>query len=640
MALSFDYSFREGVHVATDSVIKPSAVMQNYHHHKFPITTNPLDYGSLVLQENNKFVIEMDKGYIALIETSDTTRNVKIRKGGNILFEYTDTILSPNSFERRIGQNTFRYVDGILSLQKSLKKTRTISKKALTKLLSKNFMTMDLETQTDNNQITPICVGVFDGVDSRAYYLQDFLGDVESMLLKSLRSILKSKYDGYVVYIHNLSGFDGNMLLKYMTKVGKVKPIIHEGRIISIKLSAANCTLTFYDSYQLLPVSLSKLALTFGVTEKGLYPYKFLVNTSFKLNYQGAVPDIEFFDNISKEQYNEYCKDFQGLEWNLKDETIKYCIQDCVSLHQVISKFRSLIFECYSLDVLDYPTLSSLSFSIYRSGFMPKDSLAQISGSMYAHLKRSYIGGRVDMFIPSGENLFHYDVNSLYPSVMKNFDMPVGTPTAFFGDILAHQPEAFGFFNVKVTAPDNLKHPIIQCHVNTKNGLRSIAGTGTFETMLFSEEIKNALKYGYKFEVQSGYTFERGKVFESFIQNLYLLRTTYPKSNPLNLVAKLLMNSLYGRFGMDTNFGETAVVSKAKYPKFEDKHADGITDILDLDGSFLVQYTDLAKEEKSLVNSYYETHNSNIAVASAISAYGRILMSSLLNSTEYSGGLV
>ena len=91
---------------------------------------------------------------------------------------------------------------------------------------------------------------------------------------------------------------------------------------------------------------------------------------------------------------------------------------------------------------------------------------------------------------------------------------------------------------------------------------------------------------------------------------------------------------------MDTNFGETAVVSKAKYPKFEDKYADGITDILDLDGSFLVQYTDLAKEEKSLVNSYYETHNSNIAVASAISAYGRILMSSLLNSTEYSGGLV
>ena len=452
MALSFDYSFREGAHVHTDSLIKPSVVMQNYHHHKFPITTNPLDYGVLLFHKGNDYIIRMDKGYTALIEADSKGSKVKIEKGGNILFEYTDTVLSPNSFERRIGQNTFKYVDGVLSLQKSLKKTRTISKKALTKLLSNNFMTLDLETQTDSNKITPICVGVFDGTDSISYYLLDFLGDVEAMLIKSLRSILKPKYDGYKVYVHNLSGFDGNLLLKYMTKVGKVKPVIHEGRIISINLSAAKCSLTFYDSYQLLPVSLSKLAVTFGVTEKGLYPYKFLVNTSFKLNYQGAVPDIEFFDNISKEQYKEYCKDFQGLEWNLKDETIKYCIQDCVSLHQVISKFRSLIFECYSLDVLDYPTLSSLSFSIYRSGFMPKDSLAQISGSMYAHLKRSYIGGRVDMFIPSGENLYHYDVNSLYPSVMKNFDMPVGTPTAFFGDILAHQPDAFGFFNIAVAS--------------------------------------------------------------------------------------------------------------------------------------------------------------------------------------------
>ena len=86
---------------------------------------------------------------------------------------------------------------------------------------------------------------------------------------------------------------------------------------------------------------------------------------------------------------------------------------------------------------------------------------------------------------------------------------------------------------------------------------------------------------------------------------------------------------------MDTSFGETSVVSKSKYPKFEDKYADGITDILDLGESFLVQYRDKAKDEKTIVHGLYETHNSNIAVASAITAYGRILMSSLLNSTEY-----
>jgi hypothetical protein len=35
---------------------------------------------------------------------------------------------------------------------------------------------------------------------------------------------------------------------------------------------------------------------------------------------------------------------------------------------------------------------------------------------------------------------------------------------------------------------------------------------------------------------------------------MYNLRLQYPKSNPMNLIAKLLMNSLYGRFGMNDAF--------------------------------------------------------------------------------------
>lgn len=39
-------------------------------------------------------------------------------------------------------------------------------------------------------------------------------------------------------------------------------------------------------------------------------------------------------------------------------------------------------------------------------------------------------------------------------------------------------------------------------------------------------------------------------IFKSYVEILYSLRIKYPKSHPLNLVAKLLLNSLYGRFGM------------------------------------------------------------------------------------------
>lgn len=45
---------------------------------------------------------------------------------------------------------------------------------------------------------------------------------------------------------------------------------------------------------------------------------------------------------------------------------------------------------------------------------------------------------------------------------MNSCKLPIGNPTYFEGDILKIDKDAFGFFNCKITCPDNLKHPIIQ----------------------------------------------------------------------------------------------------------------------------------------------------------------------------------
>jgi hypothetical protein len=55
------------------------------------------------------------------------------------------------------------------------------------------------------------------------------------------------------------------------------------------------------------------------------------------------------------------------------------------------------------------------------------------------------------------------------------------------------------------------------------------------------------------------------------VNTLYKLRSDYPTSNPLNYIAKLLMNSLYGRFGMDDNFANINVIHKDYYSDFENK---------------------------------------------------------------------
>ena len=63
---------------------------------------------------------------------------------------------------------------------------------------------------------------------------------------------------------------------------------------------------------------------------------------------------------------------------------------------------------------------------------------------MYKNLKKAYTGGSVDVYKPYGEQVFRYDVNSLYPSVMKDNPMPVGYPTYFEGDFSLKNKQPFG----------------------------------------------------------------------------------------------------------------------------------------------------------------------------------------------------
>jgi len=65
--------------------------------------------------------------------------------------------------------------------------------------------------------------------------------------------------------------------------------------------------------------------------------------------------------------------------------------------------------------------------------------------------------------------------------------------------------------------------------------------------MLFSEEINNAIKYGYKFKIIRGYLFESANIFKEYIDVLYEIKQSKSKDDPMYLISKLLLNSLYGR---------------------------------------------------------------------------------------------
>jgi hypothetical protein len=450
-----------------------------------------------------------------------------------------------------------------------------------------------------------------------------------------LRSLFIKLYHGHIIYVHNLSNFDGIFLLKVLASFQDctVKPQLRKGKMINIKVTYNNGNnyVNFRDSLLILPSSLKKLAKSFDVENKGIFPYNFVTNKN--LSYVGPVPAFKFFTGITQETYDNYALTFKD-NWSMRQETIKYCELDCFVLYHILDRFNTLIFELYSLNIHRFPSLPSLAFGIYRSKYLKDFKVPLIGGSMFHDLRRSYTGGAVDVYKCHGKNLFTYDVNSLYPYVMMAY--PVGTIKFFEGDITLTKPwkELFGFFQVEITAPAGLKHPIIQTKLQVgKNGLRTVAPLGTWTDWLFTEEIINAIEKGYTFKVIKGYTFDKANIFEDYINDLYAIKAANHKDDPIYLIAKLLMNSLYGRFGMDNEFENHVIVHNNKLEKYTNKY--NVSDWTPLDTQkVLISYIDEEElEQKQLDN--YSTTNVSIAIASAITAYARIHMSQFKNSEEY-----
>jgi hypothetical protein len=602
-----------------------------------------------------------------------------------------------SSFKRIIKKNTYYFEDGKLQLhtvEKSCRKITTVNKSTYR---SKDFITYDIETKTIDGLMIPYCICLYDGSNHKVFYISDYdhlnltVKEKSDLLLKdSIIFLLKPKYSGYKVYAHNFSYFDGIFLMKFLTEVdGVVKPVIRDGKFIETKIfydwkdskgskleennisndniykennnKAKSCKhhISFRDSLLLLPNKLSLLAKTFGVANKDLFPYKFVNLNTTAFDYIGSMPKLQYYNiadmgEDAKERlqtWKEYQARFtnntrKNKQWNLKDETILYCKNDVKILWEILDSYSKIIFENWYVDLMKSPTISSLAFKLFRSNYLEeldkqKIRIPTITGKMYEDFKKSYTGGAVDVYKPYGENIKVYDVKSLYPSVMLNNPMPVGNPTYFEGDILnnnklwINNEKPFGFFYVNVQAPKNMKEPILQLKRKINNLTRTIAPIGTWKGWYFSEELYNAEKYGYKFDVLKGYTFKKAFIFKEYVEKLYSIKESHPKGSPMNLNAKLLLNSLYGRFGMSPQSDEHIVLPSSLSNKFILDDQFDILDVIDFkNNQELISYR--KRNDPNLDNNIEENKfkNVSIVVASAITAYGRIHMSQFKNNPE------
>lgn len=306
-----------------------------------------------------------------------------------------------------------------------------------------------------------------------------------------------SKQPPSIVYMHNGGRFDIFFLIQQLEKM----MLIINGRIVKANLGHHEIR----DSYSIIPVALSQ--------------YK--------------------KDDIDITKLHSDCRATN------KQEILSYLRGDCVYLYELVTAFRD--------EFGDYLTIGSAAMNELRKIHpFPK-------GNSYNDEKfreNFFRGGRVQCFQPGEQSkpFKIFDVNSMYPDVMKNFRHPngsdyevtlkVGKNTAF----IICEGRNYGAFMSQ----------------DKKGGLDFTSESGRYYCTI--HEWIAALETGMfkPTKVIKCYDYEDWISFDGFVDHFFAGRAKAKAAGDKlhDLFYKLILNSAYGKFAQDPiRFADNALTN-------------------------------------------------------------------------------
>lgn len=366
--------------------------------------------------------------------------------------------------------------------------------------ISKEFVVCDIENRSNGNVIT---IDTFDGVEHTLTY-----GWCEWLQLVSTKAKKDNRYR--TIYAHNGGGWDWLSFIEWIIKGNHEQTfttIENGNRIIAVTVPVSpKLTIRLTDSVYLLASSLDAAALKY--TGKG----------KVKLEH---LPEW-YWDN-DRETY-----------W-------RYVYADTELLYETLSAFSSLIYTRIAPVNRLGLTLPSTAMRCFTTRFLKSDITIPTNEKVKRMLREAYTGGRVEVF-RSGhyDSVSVYDFNSLYPSVMRNTPVPTTGNVVFTKDIpsLLNNPSVS---RIRFLQRDQTKYPLL-----LKNGMGTYGGEGVYFGNELSRLLHNA--NGDITVIEGFYFPESAVVFEDYVNTLYTLRME-DKEGALGNACKLLLNSLYGKFG-------------------------------------------------------------------------------------------
>lgn len=416
----------------------------------------------------------------------------------------------------------------------------------------------------------------------------------------------ENQSDNPKIYFHNLK-FDGQFILSWLFKNGFIYAstprdratrtfttlISDKGLYYSIevifKLKGKNVSkVTFIDSMKLIPMSVDKIAKAFDLPlEKG------------KIDY-------DKHNNLPV-----------GTELTL--EEIDYITSDIQIVAHAINYFHSQGLNKMTIGACaleDYKrTVSIDSFNKWYPVPKYHEDVKQSYKGGYTYLMPEFAGKTV------GKGIV-LDVNSLYPSRMKYELLPFGTPIFFYGK---YEPdELYPLYTQMIRCQFELKEgklPMIQIkksfyfsgneYLTSSNYEQIPLCLNSVDLELFFENYNV-----YNLEYISGWKFKGATgLFDAYIDKWNNAKILAKQEGNAGMyeIAKLMLNSLYGKFGTD-------IRKKSKIPKYvngvvefydsEPEYRDGVYIAM---ASFITSYArNLTIRSAQKIIDDYNSGKSNI----------------------------
>jgi len=209
-------------------------------------------------------------------------------------------------------------------------------------------------------------------------------------------------------------------------------------------------------------------------------------------------------------------------------------------------------------------TVGSTAFNTWRHKYLMREVFVHKTPNVLQLEREGYHGGRVEAFHQGRlwtDHYYYLDINNMYGFVMQNSKYPTGLQGYSRTLPLKRMIGYLSRYSVMARVTVNVDKPVFISKVNG----HAAYPLGRFQTVLTTHELEYALTNGWIESLQEFSWYKQDEIFTDFIQDYYIMRLGYRQSGNTGFeaICKLLINSLYGKFGQ-TGINQK-IIGQSKY---------------------------------------------------------------------------